>query len=171
VSFSNYTNRAFFDPQEDVLATSNYAIKKRFVATANWRKEFGRNTLLTLSMYGSYNSGRPYTIGIPSTSVHGFDFYLGGGNNLLAPGTERNSETGSSWTKVDFKAKLDLPGFGEEHHASVFVIIDNLTNLLNDEWGVLYQHNFPRTVEAGTVESRLGDASRYEIRFGVQYSF
>jgi outer membrane receptor protein involved in Fe transport len=171
VSFSNYTNRAFFDPQEDVLATSNYAIKNRLVATANWRKEFANNYLLTLSMYGSYNSGRPYTIGVSSAAVHGFDFYLGGGDNLLAPGTERNSETGSSWTKVDFKAKMDFPGFGEEHHASAFIVIDNLTNLLNDDWGVLYQHNFPRTVSEGTAESRLGDASRYEIRFGVEYSF
>ena len=171
VSFSNYTNRAFFDPQEDVLATSNYAIKNRFVATANWRKDFSSSTRLMLSLYGSYNSGRPYTIGINSADVHGFDLYLGDIENLLAPGTERNSETGSSWTKLDFKATLDMPGFGDEHRASVFVVVDNLTNLLNDDWGVLYQHNFPRTIEAGTAESRLGDASRYEIRFGVQYSF
>jgi len=171
VSFSNYTNRAFFDPQEDVLSTSNYAIKNRLVATGNWRKDFANDFLLTLSLYGSYNSGRPYTIGTSSLDVYGFGLYLGGGDNLLAPGTERNSETGSSWTKVDFKAKLDMPGFGEEHRASAFIVIDNLTNLLNDDWGVLYQHNFPRTVAADTLESRLGDASRYEIRFGVEYSF
>ena len=90
---------------------------------------------------------------------------------VLEPGETRNSYTGSSWTKVDFKANFDFPGFGDEHEASVFLIVDNLTNLLNDDWGVLYQHNFPRTIGAGTAESRLGDASRYEIRFGVQYSF
>ena len=172
VSFSNYTNRAFFDPQEDVLSTSNYAIKDRFVATANWRKEFGASTMLTLSMYGSYNSGRPYSIAYDGTAnPYNFTPYLDFRDIVLEPGEIRNSYTGSSWTKVDFKAKLDFPGFGEEHEASAFVVIDNLTNLLNDEWGVLYQHNFPRTIEAGTAESRLGDASRYEIRFGVEYSF
>jgi len=171
VSFSNYTNRAFFDPQEDVLSTSNYAIKNRFVATANWRKEIFNDYLLTLSLYGSHNSGRPYSIGISGSGAYGFTPYLGSDNNGLEPGVARNAYTGSSWTKVDFKAKMDFPGFGDEHHASAFIVIDNLTNLLSDDWGVLYQHNFPRTISEGTVESRLGDASRYEIRFGVEYSF
>ena len=66
---------------------------------------------------------------------------------------------------------MDFPGFADGHEASAFLVIDNLTNLLNDEWGVLKQHNFPRTVTRGTVEPRIGDASRYEIRFGVKYSF
>jgi len=37
VAFSNYTSRAFFDPQEDVISTSNYNIKHRinFTATLN----------------------------------------------------------------------------------------------------------------------------------------
>jgi hypothetical protein len=72
---------------------------------------------------------------------------------------------------MDFRAEMGFPGFAEEHQASVFLVIDNLTNLLNDDWGVLYQHNFPRTVPKGTPESRIGDASRYQIRFGVKYDF
>ena len=51
------------------------------------------------------------------------------------------------------------------------MVIDNLTNLLNDDWGVLRQHAFPRTVAADTPEPRIGDASRYEIRFGLKYDF
>ena len=171
VSFSNYTNRAFFDPQEDVLSTSNYAIEHRFVATANWRKEMGP-TLLTLSMYGSYNSGNPYSIAFDGTiDPYNFTPYLDFNPRVLEPGAARNSYTGSSWSKIDLKAKLDFPGFGEEHAASVFLVIDNFTNLLNDDWGVVYQHNFPGAVEEGTLEARLGDVSRYEVRFGVQYSF
>jgi len=53
----------------------------------------------------------------------------------------------------------------------VFLVIDNLTNLLNDNWGILKQYSFPRTVVRGTKESRIGDASRYEIRFGFKYEF
>jgi hypothetical protein len=66
---------------------------------------------------------------------------------------------------------LDFPGFMPDHRASAFLVVDNLTNLLNDNWGVWYQHSFPRTVLAGQEEFRLGDASRYEIRMGLKYDF
>ncbi len=172
VAFSNYTNRAFFDPQEDIASTSNYNIKDRFTFTANWRRELFRRSLLTVSLYGSANSGRPFSYSYDGTiNPYGFTPYLDFRTIVLEPGDERNGEEGSSWKKVDMKVNLDFPGFGEDHSASAFLVIDNLTNLLNDDWGVLYQHNFPRTVERGTPESRIGDASRYEIRFGVQYSF
>jgi hypothetical protein len=42
-----------------------------------------------------------------------------------------------------------------------FMVVDNLTNLFNDDWGE--QHNFPATVVRGTKEPRIGDASRYEV--------
>jgi hypothetical protein len=172
VAFSNYTNRAFFDPEEDVRSTSNYEIKNRFTATANWRHEFGRSTLLTVSLYGSANSGRPYSISYDGTiDPYGFTPYLDFLPIVLEPGVARNAETGSWWKKIDMRVNLDFPGFSEDHQASAFLVVDNLTNLLNDDWGVLYQHDFPRTVVAGTPEARIGDASRYEIRFGVQYSF
>jgi hypothetical protein len=172
VAFSNYQNRAFFDPQEDILAPSNYNIKHRFVFSTRWRKEFAPNYLLTLSLYGHANTGRPYSTSYNGTSSpYNFTPYLDFRDNVLLPTEKRNSHTGSSWSKLDFKAKMDFPGFGEGHAASVFLIVDNLTNLLNDDWGVLYQHNFPRTVAEGTLESRIGDASRYEIRFGVEYAF
>jgi len=73
--------------------------------------------------------------------------------------------------RFDFRIDVGFPLFGKEDRASVFMVIDNLTNLLNDNWGVLKQHNFPRTVRWGTTEPRIGDASRYEIRFGVKYAF
>ena len=56
--------------------------------------------------------------------------------------------------------------------AAAFLVVDNLTNLLNDDWGILERANFPFTVGPGdTPESRIGDASRYEIRLGARYSF
>ena len=51
------------------------------------------------------------------------------------------------------------------------LLIDNLTNLINDDWGVLRQHNFPRAVSAGTTEPTIGDASLYQIQLGLQYQF
>lgn len=172
VAFSNYQNRAFFDPQEDLLSRSNYNIEHRWTMTANWRKEIWARSLLTVSLYGSANSGRPFSYSYNGTvSPYGFTPYLDFRDNVLMPGVDRNGEDGSWWRKLDFRINLDLPGFREDDKASVFLVIDNLTNLLNDDWGVLYQHNFPRTVTEGTEEARIGDASRYEIRFGVQYQF
>lgn len=173
VAFSNYQNRAFFDPQEDIASTSNYNIKHRITATANWRKSFADDRFgLTVSLYGSANSGRPYSIAYNGTIVpYGFTPFLDFNDNVLLPGVERNSETGSWWRKVDMRINFDFPGIGSGHNASAFIVVDNLTNLINDDWGVLRQHNFPRTVTDGTVESRIGDASLYEIRFGVRYSF
>ena len=169
VAFSNYQNRAFFDPNEDVLSTSNYQIEHRFAATARWRKDIGPTTL-TVSLYGSANSGRPFSYTVAGNGIYNFTPFLDG-ENVLEPGDRRNENTGSWWRKIDARVNLDFPGFGEDHYGSVFLVVDNLTNLLNDEWGVLKQHNFPRTVVRGTNESRIGDASRYEIRFGVQYRF
>ena len=66
---------------------------------------------------------------------------------------------------------MGVPGFRGDDSFSVFVIVDNLTNLVNDDWGILKQHNFPATVKLGAEEPRIGDASRYEIRFGIRYVF
>ena len=56
--------------------------------------------------------------------------------------------------------------------AYMFMVIDNLTSLLNDEWGVLRKVNFPNNVSPGNQpEARIGDASLNEIRLGVRYEF
>ena len=172
VAFSNYQNRAFFDPQEDLRSTSNYNIEHRFTFTTTWRKDFFNRFPTVISLYGSANSGRPYSVAFDGTaSPYGFTPFLDFRDNVLEPGVERNAETGSWWRKMDLRIDVGIPVFREDDRASIFLVIDNLTNLLNDDWGVLRQHNFPRTVTAGTTEPRIGDASRYEIRFGLAYSF
>jgi outer membrane receptor for ferrienterochelin and colicin len=172
VAFSNYTNRAFFDPQEDVLSTSNYNIEHRFTATATWNYDIADRFPLVVSLFGMANSGRPYSYAFNGTFIpYFFTPFLDDLNNVLEPGDQRNFDDGSWWRKIDLYANLGFPGFAENHRASVFLNIDNLTNLLNDDWGVLKQYPFPHAVPKGSVEPRIGDASRYEIRFGVRYDF
>ena len=172
VAFSNYQNRAFFDPQEDVRSTSNYNIEHRFTFTTTWRSQYSDRFPLTVSLWGFANSGRPYSFSFNGTIVpYGFTPFLDFRDNVLEPGEARNFDNGSWWSKMDLRVNLGLPGFRDDDSASVFMIIDNLTNLLNDDWGVLKQYNFPRTVVKGTSEPRIGDASRYEIRFGLRYAF
>jgi hypothetical protein len=71
---------------------------------------------------------------------------------------------------VDLKVEQEFSvGPGK---VSMFMVIDNLTSLLNDEWGVLRKVNFPNNVSPGNQpEARIGDASLSEIRLGVRYEF
>jgi hypothetical protein len=174
VAFSNYVNRAFFDPQEEVLSTSNYNIKHRITGNVNWEKAFFGDNLTKVSLFASANSGVPYSRGFNGTiDPYGFTPFLDFGDNVLRPGVARNSEDGSWWVKADLKVTQEFNGFADGHKASAFIVIDNFTNFLNDDWGILEQANFPNTVaeDDDEPESRRGDASRYEIRIGFKYDF
>lgn len=172
VAFSNYLNRAFFDPQEDELATSVYNIAHRFTFTFNWEAMWWGDNRTIISVYAHANEGEPYSYGFDGTAdPYGFTPFLDFRDNVLAPGDRRNDQEGSWWSKVDFRIEQEFP-VGPLGKASAFLVIDNLTNLLNDDWGVLDKVDFPNYVErGGPEEARIGDASRYEIRFGVKYSF
>ena len=102
---------------------------------------------------------------------------------------ERNSIYGDWWTKVDVRVSQEFPGFMEEHKGEAFFVIENVGNLLNDDWGVLYETSFPRAQpavqasinDAGQYvyesfidpagQTRVGDASLWSIRVGVNYKF
>jgi len=169
VAFSNYQNRAFFNPQEQRLSTSNYEIKHRMTLILDWKKMLLGDNYTTVSMYASANQGPSYSLAVGGNGIFNFTPYLEG-NNVLLPGGARNSLEGSWWSKVDLKVEQEFSvGPGK---ASVFMIIDNLTNLLNDEWGVLRKVNFPNNVTPGNQpEARIGEASLSEIRLGVRYEF
>lgn len=174
VAFSNYQERAFFDPQEDVLSTSSYNIAHRFVTTLNWEKYWWGNNATRISLYGSFNEGAPYSyVYDDGNSFYGFTPYLEGPNTLPVLG-ERNGRRGSWWGKVDMRVEQELPGFSTEDRATAFIVVDNLTNLLNDDWGVLNEADYPNvaTIGSGNAdEPRVGDASLYEVRIGVSYNF
>ncbi|WP_300377130.1 TonB-dependent receptor [Henriciella sp.] len=170
VAFSNYTNRQFFDPQEQVLSTSNYNTEHRITAFVNYEKAFFGDYNTTLSALGIANSGKPYSIaGVQC--CYGDVFVDFGNTQLLQPGT-RNAQEGSWWGKVDLTLEQEFPGILADHRSSAFVTIDNFTNLLNDEWGIQRQPDFPGGVAPGAQpEARIGDASRYSVRVGVRYDF
>ena len=76
------------------------------------------------------------------------------------------------------------------HKASAFFVIENLGNMLNDDWGVLYEARFPRAIniadveindagqyqfnnfrDVSNVQSRQGEPSLWSVRIGVEYKF
>ena len=72
--------------------------------------------------------------------------------------TGRNAENSDWFVKFNFKLTQELPGFMEGHKGEAFFVIDNLTNLLNDDWGVLKKGPF---VGASMIETSLDDQGRY----------
>lgn len=116
---------------------------------------------------------------------------FGGG---IAP---RNEFRGPWWSKMDLRISQDLPGFTEDHYAQLFFVIENLTNLLNDDWGVYYEQGFPRNRAIAEVTladpnntpndfsddlyefvnftpstaSRLSGPSLWSMRIGFSYNF
>lgn len=119
-----------------------------------------------------------------------FDFLSSSGLDEFAGGVApRNGFNSDWWAKFDLRIEQELPGFAPGHKTSAFLVVENLGNLLNDDWGVLYQASFPYSHgivdvdrdAAGryvfeeffepTVQSRVSDASLWEIRVGVRYQF
>ena len=100
---------------------------------------------------------------------------------------ERNSQTADWWFKADLRISQELPGFYEGHSANAFFIIENVTNLINDQWGVFRQGTFGGDE---VLAADINDAGQYEysafsrpeqsvsrapslweIRVGVNYRF
>ncbi len=99
----------------------------------------------------------------------------------------RNSENADWWVKADIRISQELPGFLDDHRASAFIVIENLTNLLNDDWGDYRQGDFVgnevidvdlnannQYVYSNFVEpsQNLSRApSLWEVRVGISYQF
>ncbi len=95
---------------------------------------------------------------------------------LEAPGTRNKNNNGSWWRKVNMRISQEFTGFSDSHRGSAFLIIDNLTDRLNNDWGVMYKANFPCRVTQddindGRAETRRGTPSLWEVRVGFNYRF
>jgi len=105
--------------------------------------------------------------------------------------TDRNAFDGDWWTKFDLRIEQQFPGVLQGHKSAAFFIIENVGNLINDEWGILREASFPGTVNAvdasysddnsqyvfeeftdPVAQGRVGrGASLWSIRLGVRYEF
>ena len=82
----------------------------------------------------------------------------------------RNGFNSNWWSKFDLKISQELPGFGPDQRVKAYLIVENFLNLLNDDWGVLYERSFPRS--AAIVEASLLDTAGTPTDFSDdQYLF
>ena len=119
-----------------------------------------------------------------------FSFVDSSGLGKYAGGiAERNAFESDWWTKVDLRIEQELPGFMAGHKAKAFFVINNLTNLLNDDWGVMYEARFPQTAPvvdatvnadgtytfnrfiSPTPQARVANASLWKMTVGIKYDF
>lgn len=102
---------------------------------------------------------------------------------------DRNEIYSDWWVKFDLKVEQELPGIMDGHNASIFMVIENFGNLLNDDWGVQYETSFPRAQTAVDFSmddqgryvfeefrdpagpTRVGNSSLWELRIGFRYDF
>jgi hypothetical protein len=114
---------------------------------------------------------------------HDLTKYAGG----IAP---RNSNRSDWWGKIDLKFEQEFPSFADGHKILAFLVIENFTNLINDDWGVMYhggyfgntsivdaridrannQYLFNEFVDRDP-QSRRAAPSQWEIRIGAKYKF
>ncbi|MDO3386092.1 TonB-dependent receptor [Gilvimarinus sp. SDUM040013] len=102
---------------------------------------------------------------------------------------ERNEIYSDWWIKFDLKVEQELPGIMDGHRSSIFMVIENFGNMLNDDWGVQYETSFPRAQTAVDFSmddqgryvyeefrdpagpTRVGRSSLWELRIGIKYDF
>ncbi|MFK3870156.1 TonB-dependent receptor [Pseudoalteromonas rhizosphaerae] len=118
-----------------------------------------------------------------------FDQFIEDENLKRGEISGRNTQNSDWFVKFNFKVTQEIPGFMEGHKGEAFFVIDNLTNMLNDDWGVLKKGPF---VSASMLKTSIDDqghyvyseftpknanttvqrnASVWEMRVGVRYTF
>ncbi|WP_105104100.1 TonB-dependent receptor [Microbulbifer pacificus] len=60
--------------------------------------------------------------------------------------TGKYSDTMPWVTTMDLAITQEVPGFMPEHRGMVYFTIDNFANLLNDDWGKVYDLSFPQQI-------------------------
>lgn len=126
----------------------------------------------------------------PDFDVAGFNAFISEHGLERGAIVERNGQEGSWTNKFDLRLEQEFPGLFAEHNSAAFITIENVGNLIDDDWGVLYQSPFPQrlgvvdaTIDPATGnyvyreffgrdgESRDGNVSFWTIRMGIRYEF
>ncbi len=127
----------------------------------------------------------------PNFDVDGFFDYAKSAGLMKYAGriAPRNAFNSSWWTTFDLRIEQELPGFKQGHKFAVYAVFKNLCNLINDNWCVLKETDFPlkRSVIDASLSSdktkyiyneffpvrpgRAVEASLWEIAVGVTYRF
>jgi hypothetical protein len=203
-AFSNWGRVARTDPNNPVLATSNYETRHRFPLSVTWRKAFFGDYESGVSLFVERRSGRPYSVtfgggstgfGDPTqstefgqllfipanptdidygstttagvtrtlTSAQFQEFVSGYGLDRYRGGVVPRNALRSPWvTAADMRFSQQIPAFFKTARGVFTVDIENVANLLNNDWGRVAQVAFPHT--APVVDMTIQPNGRYLYR-------
>ncbi|MBI1340040.1 TonB-dependent receptor [bacterium] len=123
----------------------------------------------------------------PSFDLAAFSAFINRYGLSRGTTTGRNANEGQWSNKFDLKLEQEFPIFGGLSGAG-FIVIENIGNLINDDWGILYQASFPQrtpVLDASIVnnrfqynrffdrapESRDGNVSFWNVTVGARVKF
>ncbi|PWE16393.1 cell envelope biogenesis protein OmpA [Marinicauda salina] len=163
---------------------------------------FGSNSLLGFNpfqgsdsslLYVPDGANDPNVVFDPGFDQDAFFAFLSreGLNGYAGGYVDRNDFNSGWWTKADLRIEQELPGLRPSDRSAAFIVIDNVTNLINDEWGVMREASFPRLVDVvdaslinggsqilfedfnanRIAEPRVGSPSLWSVRIGLRYEF
>jgi outer membrane receptor protein involved in Fe transport len=166
----NYNN--IFQANENVSATARYEIKDRISGALNWKHEFFGDYKTSAGLFYEGRSGRPfsyvYSNDVNGDSRVNDLFYVptGPGDVIFSGGAAmeqqffewlkdrpelaryagqtapRNAGRGSWVNTFDVRLSQELPGFFKGHKSEIWLDIQNVGNLLNKDWGHIYDYGF-----------------------------
>lgn len=82
----------------------------------------------------------------PNFNQAAFNAYIERYNLRRGAIQERNEHEGTWHNKFDLRLEQELPGILAGHSTKAFLVIENIGNLLNDEWGAIEQAGFPQNM-------------------------
>jgi hypothetical protein len=213
---SNFDNTALLDIEDPKPATSNYVVPNRFTLRARYAHEFFGDYQTRFTLYGTSAEGQPASYVMFSGALEGDGFFgrhllyvpdgTGDPNVVFAPGFDQDAffafvkkngmkpgfqqrnDFHAKWTtRFDLRVDQEFPLFGE-FRGRAFMYVYNLGNLINDDWGEVWDGQFfSQQVINGNVNDQgqfvyesfrernvnyfRQQRSLWEIRMGVEINF
>ena len=104
---------------------------------------------------------------------------------------ERNSQTDPWRSRFDIRFAQEFPGLRADDRTEAFVVVRNVGNLINEDWGLLKEHGFPGNAQLYGISgidaqgrliitsfsprvdqaTTINSASLWQVRLGVKYKF
>ena len=217
VAGSNFTNTALLDINDPRPATSNYEVPHRFTLDVTYQAQLIGDLTTTFNLEATRTQGQGQSYVMSSGDLEGdgfngrhllyvptgpndpnvvfaddFDqdaFFAWAENEGLDSGYVSRNEVNAKWsTLVNLGIRQELPTFIDGTSGSVYLLIDNLGNLIDDSWGIQRDAEFfsVEVVDASVnddgqyvynsfsedyVTDTVENESRYTIFLGVDFKF
>lgn len=227
---SGWNYNYVFQANEEVASTARYEIKDRISGSLNWKHKFFGDNATSFGLFYEGRSGRPFSYvyinDINGDSRTNDLFYVpnGPGDVIFSGGaameqqffewlaqrpelaryagqvTPANAGRADWVNTFDIRISQELPGFFEGHKSEIWLDIINVGNLINKDWGHIYDYGFfadqtvlrvngidpatgkyiynfsPSAVEAPSVANADSDGfnqgvSQWSLQVGFRYKF